>query len=207
MRRWGSWIAVAILCTAGCAEGGGAIDGGGGGGGEGGTRDGGRDGGGGVGEGGVCTDDSHPSTCDMAMELGMLEAGATPITISGYVPTRADEDWFHVSFPAMPPPADPDAGTASPSMEGGGEPRVQLTPPMGEMRFEVRGSCSMTLSCGDEMTGARDIIDWSFTDDASDPGAGAFSSRNVPWPSEIWIRVYRVLGAGDCTQYELSISR
>lgn len=78
-------------------------------------------------------------------------------------------------------------------------------------RFEVRATCGATLACGDG-AGARDLRSWSFVDDrspmeAEETGEMDYSTRDVPWPSPVYVRVYRAIGAGDCSRYQLRATR
>jgi hypothetical protein len=119
------------------------------------------------------------------------------MTMPGVLPQAGDEDWFRVDFP-------PSEEMNTP---GGGTPSIELTMNDGEaFRFEVRGSCTETLGCGDGMS-ARDIDTWTFVDDRSDAGVTQWSTRDVPWPGAAVIRVYRPVGSGDCQRYQLRVSR
>lgn len=145
----------------------------------------------------TCTDEGHGDACESATDLGVLAAGDMMMPPLGVLPTTGDEDWFRVDFPA-------DVEMNTP---GGGMPSVELVVNEGDaFRFEVRGTCSTTLGCGDGMS-ARDVDAWTFVDDQSMEGDEQYSTRDVPWPEAAVIRVYRPVGTGDCQQYQLRVSR
>jgi hypothetical protein len=123
-------------------------------------------------------------------------------SMPGFLIGAGEEDWFLVGFPSI----------GAPNMAGGGEPRIELSMNDGEVfRFEVRSTCSATIACGDGR-GARDLFSWSFTDDQSAMAAEMsgdmdYSTRDVPWPSPVYVRVYRAVGAADCARYQVRVSR
>lgn len=195
-------LLAALVLAAGCAQGSDGSDGTA-------PRDGGgpedapaSDGGGGDAAVPTCTDEGHGASCDAPTDLGAIDPGGEASSMIGYLPTTGAEDWFLVGFPSL----------GMPNLAGGGEPRIELS--MNEndaFRFEVRATCSATLACGDG-AGARDLRSWSFVDDRSPMDAEAtgemdYSTRDVPWPSPVHVRVYRTTGAGDCSRYQLRASR
>jgi hypothetical protein len=130
--------------------------------------------------------------------------GEEVLSEAGVLPAREDEDWFGVAFPP----------TNMPNTFGGGEPRIELVMNEGDQfRLEVRSTCAATLACGSGTGGARDIGEWSFTDDqvldggAPADGAALYSTRDVPWPERLSVRVHRATGAANCGQYQLRVSR
>jgi len=190
------WLFASLLLAGafGCAQGDGGTDPGRGDAGSGGRRD---SGGGGRDAGSDCRDEGYGAACETATDLGTVAPGDEQLTMIGHLLSTGDEDWFRVEFPAM-----------GPAMAGGGTPSVELTRNDGNaFRFEVRGTCSASLACGDGATGARDLGSWSFTDDQAMEGEDAYSTRDVPWPSPILVRVYRAVGVGDCSSYQLRVSR
>lgn len=206
--RCSSWplryLLVALL-AAGCAQGsdgsgtGRSDDGGRGGGMDSGARDsGGRD----APVTPTCTDEGHGNACETPTDLGALDPGDEMTTMVGYLSTSGAEDWFLIGFPAL----------GMPNMSGGGTPSIELVMNEGEaFRFEVRTTCSATFACGDGR-GARDIAEWTFTDDqspmeAEESGDMDFTTRDVPWPETVYVRVYRAVGAPDCSKYQLRVSR
>ncbi len=195
----------AAIIAAGCAQGSDGSDSRRGDGGPSGTRDGSirRDGGGGR-DGGTptCSDEGHGNACEAPTDLGSVDPGGEVTSMVGYLPTAGAEDWFLVGFPSL----------GMPNMAGGGEPRIELSMNQGEVfRFEVRSTCSATVACGDG-AGARDLLSWSFVDDQSATEAEAsgdmdYSTRDQPWPSPVYVRVYRALGGADCSAYQLTVTR
>jgi hypothetical protein len=152
----------------------------------------------------TCDDDTHGDACESATDLGSLAEGEMMMPEPGVLPMTGDEDWFRVDFPLAMMSMDPDAGAGSP---GGGMPSIELAMNEGDaFRFEVRGTCSTTLGCGDGMS-ARDVDAWSFVDDQSIEGEEQYTTRDVPWPESAVIRVYRPVGTGDCQRYQLRVTR
>lgn len=211
------WLALVLL--AGCARGGdGDADGG--------TltpRDSGtttrRDGGG----GGGCDERGGGADCESAASLGPVAVGARVESDEGLIGRVGVSQWLRVDFPpesAMPadagaPSGDggvPDAGP--PSMAGVGTPSIRFSDNGGDAyRFEIRTSCGTVAGCGEGGSpsapgSATNITEWSFTDavTAGDEGDGALSSRDAPWPSTVWIRVYPTT-APDCSTYRLEVTR
>jgi hypothetical protein len=191
--RWP--LAPLLLASAlGCAQGDSGTGGGRGDTGTSGVRD---SGGGRRDAGSMCRDEGYGAACETATDLGTLSPGDEQLTMIGYLPNTGDEDWFRAEFPPM-----------GPAMAGGGTPSIELTRNDGDaFRFEVRATCTASFACGDGMTGARDLGSWSFVDDQAMEGEEANSTRDVPWPSPVLVRVYRAVGAGDCGGYQLHVSR
>jgi hypothetical protein len=144
----------------------------------------------------TCEDEGHGSSCELATDLGPVMTGDELLLDPGVLPNAGDEDWFRIDFPAM-----------TEGMPGMGMPAIELAVNEGNgFRIEVRDTCSTTLGCPDG-TSARDISSWSFVDDASMEGEMQFSTRDVPWPESVVVRIYRPDGVGDCQEYQLRISR
>ena len=177
---------------------------------DGGTRDSGVRDSGVVDTGPACIDDDVLDDCEMASELGTLDVGGS-LSVDGKLPTLADEDWY--AFDAPPNFASPadggvpgaDGGAPLASMAGGGSPRVELVSPDATMVMEVRLRCGAALACGDST--ARELLQWSFTDDQSMVGENAYTTRDVPWPERVYVKVSRRGGPAGCDDYFLRISR
>ncbi|MDW8361849.1 MAG: hypothetical protein RMK74_05580 [Myxococcales bacterium] len=211
--RIASLLVAPLLGLAACAKGASDVpgtgrDAGGPGRRDGGMRDAGRD------TGPACMDEGNGSACETATDLGRLRPGDSLLSMTSVIPRVGSEDWFRVAFPRVvdagtAPPED--AGLAGPSMAGVGELRIEFAMNEGNaFRFEVRSGCAAPLGCGEEMTAARDLQQWTFRDDpaASAEGEGRFTTRNVPWPEMILIRVYRASGAtADCARFQLRVAR
>ena len=98
-----------------------------------------------------------------------------------------------------------DGGVFLASMAGGGSSRVELVSPDAIMVMEVRMRCGAALACGDST--ARELLQWSFTDDQSMVGENAYTTRDVPWPERVYVKVSRRGGPAGCDDYFLRISR
>jgi len=145
----------------------------------------------------ACTDDDYADTCESATDLGSLLEGETISPTPGSLPEAGDEDWYRIDFPANPEVNTP----------GGGAPSVEIVVNEGDaFRFEVMDTCTTTLGCGEGMS-VQDVDAWSFVDDQSMEGEEQWTTRDLPWPESVIIRVYRPAGAADCQRYRLSISR
>lgn len=202
--------AVTALTIAGCAQG--NVDRPG----DGGTRDGGRprrDGGGPTG----CDPSGGAPSCQDATDLGMVAVGGRVESSVGLVARTGEAQWIQVHFPRVSAVADagpaPDGGAPAVSMEGGGEPRIRFLRNDGDVyRIEVRSECTMVARCGEggaQGTGmATNLTEWSFIDDPalSDEGDGRFSSRDVPWPTTAYVRIYATANP-ECGRYQLEILR
>ncbi len=182
------------LSLSACAQG---VNGGadGGGRGDGSRGDTGRDAGGGSDTGEPCIEDSHPNMCALATNLGSFAVGAAEMTVVGNLPAVSDQDWFRVQFPPE----------SMPMMPGGGMPSVSLDGDS-TMILDIRPSCGTgSVSCGEGSS--MNMTSYSFVDDQSMPGETMYSTRDVPWPAELWIRVARSGGPVSCADYTLTISR
>jgi hypothetical protein len=123
--------------------------------------------------------------------------GETMSPLPGLLPEDGDVDWYRIGFPESP-----EMGTP-----GIGVPRIEITVNEGDaFRFEVLDSCTTTLACLDDVI-ATDLDRWSFVDDQAMGGDEQWSTRDVPWPESVLIRVYRPDRPADCRRYRLGISR
>jgi len=125
--------------------------------------------------------------------------------IDGYLCPREDEDWYVVDIPSgfAIDGGVPDGGT----MQGGGMPRVELVSGDATMVMEIRMRCGAALACGDST--ARELLEWSFVDDQGsvDGGTAGYTTRDVPWPERVYIKVSRKGGPASCEDYTLTITR
>lgn len=157
-----------------------------------------------------CTERGFATTCPMATDIGPLMIGERYESEEGLIAEVGGQQWVRVSFP-METPAVVDGGT--PTMVGGGAPAVRFLRNAGDAyRIEIRNECVGVASCGDGTgTGgmATNITEWSFTDTptAGDEGPGQFSTRDVPWPESIYVRIYPIMDPVDCGTYQIEIVR
>ena len=147
-----------------------------------------------------CVDDSYPDACNLAESVTMMTGDV--LNIEGFLPTLSGADWFLIEFPPM----------SGPNMQGMGTPSIVLDGDS-TMVIEVRDGCDATLpvSCGEGS--AREATSYSFVDDQSMPGeadgdgSDTFTTRDVPWPETLAVRVGRRGGPANCDAYTLTISR
>jgi hypothetical protein len=143
-----------------------------------------------------CGDDVN-GECLQAFSLGNVATAGTAQSPVGQVPTTQDSDWYEVTFTPT-----------GPATFGGGTPHVTFAVNTGDTYvFDVVPDCTggSSPACNEGGTAAG-VTDWSFVDDQSTAGATQWSTRNVPWPTPIYVRVYRSAGSG-CEDYQLSVTR
>jgi hypothetical protein len=209
-RRDGSFrralLALSLLATA-CAQGGGRGDAGPGGDPDDGSTRPRRDGGGSV---EPCTPSGYPATCDEATDVGTLAVGDRIESDEGLIDRVGGAQWLRVSFPMESAATD---GGVAPGA-GGGTPAIRFLENPGEAyRLEIRTDCTAVATCGEGGGPATpgmgsNITEWSFTDTVrpGDEGPGALSTRDVPWPETVHVRVYAVAPT-ECGAYRLEITR
>ncbi len=141
-----------------------------------------------------CLDDSYGSACGAAAGVGGIGIGGS-VSRSGKIVPAGDVDWFAATFAPNPG-------------QGGGTPTIQLTVNDGGVfRFDVVGVCGGgALSCGGG-GGATGLTAYSFTDDQSIPGPNQWTSRNITWPTTVYVQVYRITGGLSCNNYTIQFSR
>lgn len=131
-----------------------------------------------------CGDDPIGNTCADALDLGVFNVGDSG-TVSGKLPVGSTEDWFRLSFPAAF------------GRPGGGAPRLELTAsPDSSYRIETRTECAAAPSCSNATL-------FEFTDNQSP----TYQVNSTPWPTDVYVRVYRTSTDPQCTDWEVSISR
>jgi hypothetical protein len=140
-------------------------------------------------------DEGNGGSCGTATSLGSLGIGAAVNTLSSTIATAGGSDFFFVSFPPL-------------GANGGGTPRIRFTRNDGSaFRFEVTSGCpAAPLGCGSGGT-ATNLQEWAFVDDQSIPGPRQWTSRNVAWPSPIYVRVFRTTPGASAAQYQLTFTR
>lgn len=92
--------------------------------------------------------------------------------------------------------------------DGGGTPRIRLTRNDGSgCRCAVSASCGgPPLACGSG--GAKDSRgEWSFVEDLSIAGPRQWTSRDVPWSTDVFVRVTRADRCLSCAAYRFTITR
>lgn len=112
------------------------------------------------------------------------------------------EDWYQFEFPIDPANPRPTAGT----------PTITLAlNENSDYRFEVYRDCGAEAYgqglAADFGSNAPPLDEWSFND--IDPGGVEQLEymELVPWPSTVWVRVFRFQNDGDCTGYQLLVTR
>ena len=111
------------------------------------------------------------------------------------------EGWYVVEYPM-------EINTGV-TLYGGGTPRVHFVQNDDQaFKFDVLFGCNTLLSCPAE-PGATSgsLTEWTFTDDQSLPGDNQWSSRNIAWPAQVYVKVYRLTSGRSCGAYELEVSR
>jgi hypothetical protein len=145
-----------------------------------------------------CPEDGVSSNCNDPTDLGSVVEGEMTLGVVGTVPQENDLDWYTVSFPSDGRP-------------GGGMPAIEFEiNEGGAFVFDVvSGQCQAAgIDCGEGGTDGAGIgLDaWSFVDDqpncCSPPNHAL-----VPWPEQIFLRVYRTTPGESCATYQLRVSR
>jgi hypothetical protein len=145
-----------------------------------------------------CPDDGVSGNCNMPTDEGMLAVGESKLGVVGNVPSEDAIDWYVVHFPA-------------PMRPGEGTPTIQFAINEGEaFVFDVvTAQCEAAgQACTSGGTGgaAIGLTTWTFVDD--DPGCCTPPMDSlVPWPNDLYLRVYRTTTGASCAAYQLQFSR
>ena len=146
---------------------------------------------GGYGNGCECGDDGWSTTCSGAdtgtSNLGNVGPGGQLTPIGRLPAGGSQDDWFRVNFSNSGRP-----GSGSPTIEF-------LSNPGGNYRFDIRYSCGSNLCTGQTQ--------WTFVDNQAVGGVNQWNYNPIAWPTQVYIRVYRVNGGQNCTDYQLRITR
>jgi hypothetical protein len=145
-----------------------------------------------------CPNDGISGNCDAATDLGTLMPGDTAMGVVGNVPQEGSLDWYTVGYPAAARP-------------GEGTPTISFAINEGDaFVFDVVGAaCEVAgtpCSSGGTAGAAIALTDWSFVDDVPDCCTPPDDSM-VPWPNQVFIRVYRTTMGPSCATYQLQVSR
>jgi hypothetical protein len=131
-----------------------------------------------------CTNQGGGPSCGAATDLGTIAQGSSASAI-GRTLQFGDSDWYVARFGEVC---------------GAGTPQVQLSDGAGSYRFELFSSCSsgvLPFTCSTGI--ASGITFWQYNCPMCTP---------TPWPSTLFIRVYRVGEAKPtCELYTLTVSR
>jgi hypothetical protein len=115
---------------------------------------------------------------------------------------NGEEDWYQIEFPVALAAPRPTAGT----------PTISFAVNEGDdFRFEIYRDCGAEAYgqglASEFGSNAPPLTEWSFND--IDPGM--FEQLQymelVPWPSTVWVRVFRFQNDGECTNYQLVVTR
>lgn len=145
-----------------------------------------------------CPEDGVSGACNSPTELGTVEVGGSTLGVVGTVPQEGTIDWYSVSFPAASRPGD-------------GTPTISFAVNTGDaFAFDVvANQCdAQGAPCTDGGTGgtAVGLTQWTFAD--TDPGCCTPPMNSmVPWPNQVFVRVYRTTMGASCDSYQLQASR
>jgi len=149
---------------------------------------------------GLDCDDGLGNLCGNPYDLGSLAEGETALSQTSTIITAGVADWFQVAFPAVNRP-------------GGGTPSISFVQNDDDaFRFDVftgmpcGGEAASCGDGGDDNGQATDLTEYTYTDDQPDCCEPPDDSM-VPWPGQLYIRVYRVDDGQTCSAYQLSLSR
>lgn len=145
-----------------------------------------------------CPDDGVSGACNSPTDLGLIDEGGSATSVIGTVPQQGAIDWYTVSFPHAGRP-------------GGGTPTIDFAINTGDaFVFDVvQNECDVAgVTCtegGNDGVGVG-LTSWSFTD--NDPGCCTEPMDSlVPWPAQVYIRVYRTTMGASCDTYQLEVGR
>jgi hypothetical protein len=149
---------------------------------------------------GLDCDDGLGNLCGNPYDLGSIAEGETVMSQTSTIITPGVADWFQVAFPAINRP-------------GGGTPSISfLQNDDDAFRFDVftgmpcGGEAASCGEGGDENSQATNLDEYTYTDDQPDCCSPPDDSM-VPWPGQLYIRVYRVDDGQTCSAYQLTLSR
>ncbi|MCA9691399.1 MAG: hypothetical protein R3A51_09615 [Nannocystaceae bacterium] len=144
-------------------------------------------------------DEGFGLTCDAPTNLGPVLENASVSSLMNTITPDAS-NWFRVQFPSMARP-------------GGGTPTIVFDVNENDaFAFELYNGGNPCVdapaSCASGGVGglATDLQQWTFTDDVMDCCAPPDDSM-VPWPAEVFLRVYRIDGENTCATYVLTAKR
>jgi hypothetical protein len=112
------------------------------------------------------------------------------------------EDWYQFEFPIDPANPRPHAGT----------PTITLAlNENSDYRFEVYRDCGAEPYgqglAADFGASAPPLDEWSFADLDPGPVEQLEYSEMTLWPTLVWVRVFRFQNDGDCSNYQLLVTR
>jgi len=148
---------------------------------------------------GLDCEDGLGNLCGNPYDLGAVAEGDSAMSQTSTIITPGVADWFQVSFPAINRP-------------GGGTPSINFFQNDDDaFRFDVytQMPCGGTpASCGDggEAGEATNLLEYTYTDDQPDCCAPPDDSM-VPWPGQLFLRVYRIDEGQTCAAYQLALAR
>jgi hypothetical protein len=139
-----------------------------------------------------CQTDTDNNSCSSPIMLGDVAAGGSAYSpLSKTVPSGA-YDWYTVSFT-------PQSGN-----HGVGTPSLDFTTNEASFVFDVVYVCGGAVAGCQDASGASALTTWSFTDEGVTPG---FYTRDQPWPTTIYVKVYRNASGMSCGRYQLRAYR
>jgi hypothetical protein len=140
-----------------------------------------------------CQDNSAGSNCGTALSVGTIPIGGASTTRTGVLPLASSADWFTVHYPSN--------GRGP----GQGMPEIKFASnPGNNYRFDVYLNCNgATSACGSGESPTGNTS-WDFQDDSINT---PFRSNGVAWPSNVYVRVYRINGGNNCTTFEIEFGR
>ena len=130
-----------------------------------------------------CNAGETAPSCEGARGIDAVSAGGMQMASAVVVRPGADA-WFRVGI------------------AGGGFPRIRFeTNPGSKLRFEVRSGCGGgPTSCSDRTEGATGLTEWDFRD-----APGTHTTRAVPYPNALFIRVFATEALDGCMPFSLIV--
>ncbi len=116
-------------------------------------------------------------------------------------PGNGAEDWYRIDFPLDANNPRPAAGTITLdfAVNQGGDYRFEL--------YRDCGAAAYGQGLASEFgSNAPPLLEWTFND-LDDGLEQAMYLENVPWPTTVWVRVIRFQNDGECSNYQLQVTR
>lgn len=149
---------------------------------------------------GTCAPDEVDACSGGINAIGPLAEGQSAISPLRFMGGSGTVHWYNITFPHVP--SEQDRGTGVPSV-------TFVRNDGNAFQFDVYAPDCSTLS--DPL-----LMSWDFWDTCEDTAGTAWTTtgvthgcktRNVPWPTDVWVRVSRTAPGGACQGYQLDVTR
>jgi len=145
-----------------------------------------------------CPEDGVSGACNSPTDLGVVDMGGSLLGVVGTIPQEGTFDWYTVSFPTTGRP-----GMGTPTLGFAVNTGDAFAFDVVNTECDAQGApCTMGGTAG----AAIGLTSWTFAD--NDPMCCTPPMDSlVPWPSQIYIRVYRTTLGASCDSYQIQATR